>query len=93
MATVSVTYQGPAEGSPLDDLIVSYPGTDNYLYDETTCGAVTTRPVMAVGTLAFDETAEYDVCLDVYPEAIGQLRVLVHDLTTEGWEAKLWSAE
>ncbi len=93
MATVSVTYRGTSEGTPLNDLIVSYPATDNYIYDETSCAAVTARPVMSVGTLALDETAEYDVCLDVYPEAIGQPRVLVHDLTTEGWEAKLWSAE
>lgn len=93
MATVSVAYRGVSEGTPLDDLMVSYPATDNYIYDETSCAAVTARPVSNVGTLALDETVEYDVCLDVYPESIGQPRVLVHDMTSESWDAKMWSAE
>ena len=93
MATLSVSNRSVQDRNPLDDLMASYPGTDNYLYDETSCGALTPRPVSEVGALGLDESAEYDVCIDVPRYAIGGERVLVHDLSTTYWEARMWSAD
>jgi hypothetical protein len=92
MATLSVTYRGMSEGNPLDDLIASYPGADDYIYDETSCTAVTKRPVAAVGTLEMDQTVEYDICLDVPIGAIDEPRILVHDIQDKWWPAKAWLA-
>jgi hypothetical protein len=92
LATLSVTYRGMSEGTPVDDLVASYPGADDYIYDETTCGAVTARPVAAIGSLDMDETVEYDICLDVPIAAIDEPRILVHDVQDTWWAAKAWLA-
>jgi hypothetical protein len=92
MATLSATYRGMSEGTPVDDLVASYPGADDYIYDETTCGAVTARPVAAIGSLDMGETVEYDICFDVPIAAIDEPRILVHDIQDERWAAKAWLA-
>ena len=91
MVTLAVSNRSVAARNPLDDLMASYPGTDNYIYDETSCGARTPRPVSEVGTLELDEAAEYDVCIDVPRYAIGAPRVLVHDLSSAYWDARMWA--
>ena len=70
MADVSVVYNGAEEGDPWIDLSFVFQGTDARQYDESSCTAVTPTPVFDVPTLVAGGAADFQVCMDLPPEAI-----------------------
>ena len=77
---------------PVLDLRVAYLAADDYIYDQFTCGAYPARPAEYVMGLQLDQSAEYEVCMDVPLGVIGEPRVVVYDPTSESGDAWMWSA-
>jgi hypothetical protein len=90
-ATLQVTNTGPTATRPMMELLASYWGTDDTLYDEWACNAFTPRPSMEVGLLQPGESAEYDVCIDMPADAIGDATLLVEDLRSTKFSASQWN--
>lgn len=91
-ATLEITYVGEDLGLPFDDLVVSYPGVDDWRYEDRSCYAATDAPMWRA-ELEPGETAEVVACIDVRPAAIGPRQVLVESLATTYYEGRLWVAE
>ncbi len=64
--------------------------SDDWLYDELTCGATTDRPVHAVGRLASGEQATFVACMDAPADVIRDTAVIVEDLTSWELAAETW---
>lgn len=90
LARVSVTYNGTEVGRPFRDLLVSYPGSDDFIYDETGCWAITADYVYDVGPVAPGETVDFLSCMDVPSEAIDGATVMVEDMTVPFFRAEVW---
>lgn len=91
-ALVSVTYNGTEVGRPFRDLLVSYPGSDDYIYDEAGCWAITADYVYDVGPVAPGETVDFLSCMDVPSEAIGGAAIMVEDMTVPFFRGEVWSS-
>lgn len=91
-ALVSVTYNGTELGRPFRDLLVSYPGSDDFFYDEAGCWAITADYVYDVGPVAPGETVDFLSCMDVPGEAIDGSTVMVQDMTVPFFRAEMWSS-
>lgn len=91
-ATVAVTNTGNAPARPIMEMLASYWGSDDLLYDEWNCQAFTPRPIMEVGLVEPGASAEYEVCMDVPVEAIGDVSILIDDMRTEVPTGYRWTA-
>ena len=91
-ALVSVTYNGTGVGRPFRDLLVSYPGADDYIYDEAGCWAITADYVYDVGPVAPGETVDFLSCMDVPSEAIDGAAVMIEDMTVPFFRGEVWSS-
>ena len=92
-ARVMLVYEGDGRGNPEKDLMLSYPGHDDWLYDETTCLAETSAPIWEIGSLEPGATATFTACMDVPADAVRDRAVLVDDMRAEEFSAELWATE
>ncbi|WP_146906529.1 hypothetical protein [Cellulomonas aerilata] len=90
-AVVTVTYTGSSLGTVGDDLLVSYAGsTDEWLYDEWSCAAVTETPPYEVPRLSPGESATFVSCMDVPADVVDEPAVVVEDLTSVEPVGEMW---
>ena len=94
LITLDVVYNGASEGDPWLDLNTSFVGSDNRQYDESSCRAILQLDGTAVPTLENGGQAQYEVCMDVPPEAIPGDRVLVEKtLAVNGPSEASWQTQ
>jgi hypothetical protein len=90
-ADVTVTYVGDGVGVVDEDLLVSYAGSsDDWLYDEWGCAAVTESPVTELDPLGPGDTATFVSCMDVPAEVVDEPAVIVEDLAGDVFTAEMW---
>lgn len=79
LVDVGVTYNGSEEGNPWLDLTIKFIGADARQYDTTTCSVVVSKEAHDVPTLEKGGAGEFQVCMDVPPEALVDAKVFVQE--------------
>ncbi|WP_312182660.1 DUF4190 domain-containing protein [Arthrobacter sp.] len=94
LITLDVVYNGADEGDPWLDLTTNFVGSDNRQYDESSCRAIPELPGTTVPTLENGGQAQFQVCMDVPPEAVPGERVLVEEtLAFNGPSESSWQTQ
>ena len=93
LVTLDVTYTGDEQGDPWADLSLELAGSDNRIYDTSSCEAVAPNPAMDVPTLTTGGSATFDECFDVPAEALTNPRVSVEDWMSWGDSAVTWRTD
>lgn len=94
LVDVTVAYRGMSVGNPADELAVHVLAADAATYwPAAECAAVTDRPLADIGTMEFNTTATFSVCVDMPPTALPATMVLVEDLVGDDPNWKTWSID
>lgn len=93
LVTLDVTYTGDEQGDPWVDLSIELAGSDNRIYDSSSCEAVAPNHAMDVPTLTAGGSGTFSECFDVPVEALDNPTVRVENWLSFGGKTITWRTD
>ncbi|MBP3037463.1 hypothetical protein J2M53_14530 [Arthrobacter sp. zg-ZUI100] len=91
LVDVSATYVGNGEGDPWMDLRIKFTGADARQYDAGDCFERLDQGAHTVPTLETGGAAEFQVCIDIPPEALADAEIFVQEKYSRDGDRVYWS--